>query len=172
MITFIGIDPGQRGALAALALDGSCILAKPLPITEGRIDAPTLLRALTALPAPRRIAIEDLRALHGVSSASTWSLASCCGALHAVASLSISQIEMIEPKAWQALIGRTKPPKGVKAKERTQWHKAQSVAYCSAHWPALSLLASERCKVPHDGLADALCIASACRLRYLSALLP
>jgi hypothetical protein len=61
---------------------------------------------------------------------------------------------MIEPKAWQALIGRGKPPKGLTAAERSAWHKAQSVAYCAKHWPALSLLASERCKVPHDGCAD------------------
>lgn len=166
MTTWIGIDPGQRGGLAALDSDGRVLLACPLPIdgTTSLPDARRLRELLLGLPAPRVCALESLRALHGVSSASTWSLASCCGALSAIVALSDCECYQIAPRQWQALLGRGKPPKGLTASQRSQWHKAQSIAHCQRRWPALSLLASPRCTTPHDGLADALCIADALRL--------
>jgi crossover junction endodeoxyribonuclease RuvC len=37
--------------------------------------------------------------------------------------------------------------------------KAAAVAFCRSRWPGTSLLASPRCRKPHDGIADALALA-------------
>jgi len=45
----------------------------------------------------------------------------------------------------------------------TDRDKAAAIAYSQKHFPDLSLLASPRCRTPHDGLADAVCIAAYAR---------
>ena len=35
-----------------------------------------------------------------------------------------------------------------------------AVDFCSARWPKVSLLATKRSRTPHDGMADALCLAA------------
>jgi crossover junction endodeoxyribonuclease RuvC len=56
--------------------------------------------------------------------------------------------ERVPPQAWKkAVLAGT-------AKD-----KAAAIAYCSRRFPAASLLATPRSTKPHDGLADALCLA-------------
>lgn len=38
--------------------------------------------------------------------------------------------------------------------------KAAAIAFCRRMYPTCQLLASDRCRKPHDGMADALCIAT------------
>ena len=44
--------------------------------------------------------------------------------------------------------------------------KLRSIAYCRSHFPDVSLLATPGCSVPHEGIPDAICLASyACEMK-------
>ncbi len=41
----------------------------------------------------------------------------------------------------------------------TDKDKDAAISYVYKHWPSMTLMASERSRVPHDGIADSVCIA-------------
>jgi hypothetical protein len=66
--------------------------------------------------------------------------------------LKVSHLE-INPKTWQKKLFKDIKGANMSTKEA-------SFEYCRRMYPNVKLLASDRCKKPHDGMADALCIAS------------
>jgi hypothetical protein len=66
---------------------------------------------------------------------------------------------LVAPQAWQSSILGPVAPGGCKA-DRRKAGKARACAWAREHWPGVELRARVRCKVDHDGLADALCIAT------------
>lgn len=57
-------------------------------------------------------------------------------------------IQLVSPSAWKKVI-----------LAGTAKDKAAAIAYCRRRWPSVSLI-PEGCRVAHDGMADALCIAA------------
>ena len=52
--------------------------------------------------------------------------------------------------AWKKVVLAHLPWKG---------NKKASIDFCQQTYPNVSLLKTSRCRVPHDGLSDALCLA-------------
>jgi Holliday junction resolvasome RuvABC endonuclease subunit len=46
--------------------------------------------------------------------------------------------------------------------------KNRAIRFCLDHFPRTSLLATSRCTTPHDGIADALCLAEYARRKLLN----
>jgi hypothetical protein len=65
---------------------------------------------------------------------------------------------LIDPKTWHKAVLGTPALPADKAARRKEW-KRLAIAQCLSRWPALNLKASPRCRVDHDGMADALCLA-------------
>jgi len=150
---FVGIDPGLDGGIACI----SHRIARcwPLP-TVGKGKYRELdLKALEAILRDSDLgatyaAIEHVHAMPKQGVSSTFRFGDGYGQIKGLlAGLGISYT-LVRPQRWKKVV-----------LDGLGWQgdKEASVRYCIARWPDLSLLASERCRKPHDGMADALCIA-------------
>jgi Holliday junction resolvasome RuvABC endonuclease subunit len=154
----IGIDPGADGGLAALS--GSQAWTVPMPGT------PQLMALWLAALKPDCAWVERVHAFPGQGVSSCFTFGQAYGTILGVLAALGVPTHLVEPRAWKrSVLGNPDPvPANLDAKAAKAWArkagKAQAVAYCLRRWPALSLKASERCKVHHDGMADALCIAA------------
>lgn len=139
----VGIDPGKTGGIAWITPEDVGAIAMPMAGKE--IDLPTFVALLQKIN-PDKIVIEKQQSMpkQGVSSTFTTgaNYGRLCGAC------AIYSTEIIRPQEWKNVV--------LKA---TAKDKPAAIAYCRRVFPTVSLLPTERCKKPSDGMADALCIA-------------
>ena len=156
--TVVGIDPGLAGGIAILNNGQATVQPMPvLPNPNGRgnsIDArrvTDLLRQIMAQdPAPPLVVLERQQPMPRQGVTSTFAtglgqgllLGICCG-------LGVP-VEIVQAQRWQKVMFAGRP---------RQDSKAASIQRCQELFPSVSLLATPRCKRPHDGMADALMIA-------------
>lgn len=167
---FIGIDPGKSGAVAALKEDGAVDLCTLIPIAGNYIDAATLSDIIYERYAYCNVVacLEKVSAMPGQGVSSTFNFGVSYGIIMGVLSSMTIPYYLVTPQAWRkdVLVGLPKQAK-VKGQKKTDAERSQdrqvikqaTIDYCRRAWPELSLLASPRSKKPHDGMADALCIA-------------
>jgi Holliday junction resolvasome RuvABC endonuclease subunit len=150
-MSIIGIDPGLSGGVAIIRAptDVTCIV---MPVSGGEVDA-GLLAAWLLRELPRPLSgtvayVEKVGSMPKQGVASTFKFGKGYGqVLGMLAALGIDT-RLVTPQAWkkQVLAGTTQD-------------KDAAIAYCRMRWPGIELV-QHRCRKPHDGLADALCIAA------------
>jgi crossover junction endodeoxyribonuclease RuvC len=157
----IGVDPGLNGGVAALTLQGRVIFARPMPTCpslKGRdVDARALHDLLSAVGRRATLAVVEKvasRPKQGVVSVFNFGVG--YGIVRGVLGSIGVPLKLVTPQAWQKFVFRD-----LAFQPDT---KAMSAAFCTASYPGVSLLAGPRCRVPHDGITDALCIAEYARL--------
>ncbi len=151
----LGIDPGLDGGLAWIDLQGVHVAVTPTvkagggrrhfdrramrSLLIGRPVDLCVLELVSAVPAQGR----KQGALSSFNFGSGWGMW-----LGLLAGLEIPH-QLVRPQAWkkQVLSG-------------TEKDKAAAIAFCQARYPHTSLLATARSRKPHDGIADALCLAN------------
>jgi crossover junction endodeoxyribonuclease RuvC len=121
-----------------------------MPVIAGKrrhLDAPTLVAILEEWR-PDLVVVEQVHAMRDQGVASVFSFGFMAGCIEgAVTALGIA-LEKVTPQGWKkAILSGT-------AKD-----KQAAIDYCRRRWPATSLLATPRCRTPHDGIADALVLA-------------
>ena len=150
-MNIITIDPGKQGGVAVFS-DG-VPGAFPLYHTEeNEVDAIRLLGLFLSVK-PDWICIERQWARPGNGVKSAGSTMFGYGKLIATAELYCEtydcELMTPTPREWQIhVIPKTK---------RGETKKA-SIKHAKKIYPLLSLLRTPRCKKPHDGMADALCM--------------
>jgi hypothetical protein len=173
----IGIDPGLDGAVAAIDRTGMGhvwdmpVLSLGGKTQSGAASSRRVLdrRGLKAVlcnalllsdPAGEEIRCTLERQMafsppgRKVGATSMFSLGQMYGSLEtALAFLEISY-EVVMSQRWKAVV-----------LDGTGKDKAAAVAYCQRAYPSVELV-PERCRVPADGRADALCMAEFTRRRY------
>ena len=141
-----GIDPGLKGAVAIL--DRDCVhLAEPLPVLHSEIDVGALA-ALLLDPRPELVVVERQQAMPKQGVASTFRIGRNYGLiLGALQTLGLPVLE-VRPQQWQAAVlhGQARG-------------KEAAIAYVMKRFPCVDLRPG-RCRRPHDGIADAVCIAA------------
>jgi crossover junction endodeoxyribonuclease RuvC len=152
MKTAIGIDPGQDGAIVALTEDHGEIVSMGYYLLRDclkgkRLDTEEVRIALRFLLCPHIVVIERYGARPRQSGSATGAIN--WGILWAVVNREKASSAILEPAAssWTKIL-RDQPGEG----------KARSIAYASARVPTLDLV-PPRCRRPHDGIADACCLA-------------
>ena len=151
----LGVDPGASGGLALIDSQSSGTIAVVMP------DSLQGLVAFVRQHAPDLAIVESVHAFPGQGVTSCFTFGKAYGSvLGVLAALSVPVVT-VGPKAWhKAVLGIPEMPSSwSKADRRKEW-KRLACAHAALRWPTVSLLASPRCKVAHDGIADALCIAS------------
>jgi crossover junction endodeoxyribonuclease RuvC len=171
MAYLLGIDPGLHGGLAALDDGGRVVLACPLPALDGDLNPyalATLLRGLYEAQPVTQAAVELVGAMPGQGVVSMFTFGQAVGTILGVLGALGIAISRPRPQAWQERLGialpRVKRPKGEKQTkaekaERRAAVKAAALAYVRERWPGVQLV-QPGCRVPHDGVVDALCIAA------------
>jgi len=150
MITFLGFDPGQSGGCAMIDQMGA--QAVPMPVAGGAVDAHALgvwvySIVMTATHAPVIAAVEAVHAMPKQGVSSTFKFGRNYGTILGVLGALGVRTELVTPQAWKAVVlaGTTKD-------------KDAAIAWCRRAYPRVELI-QKGCRTPHDGCADALCIA-------------
>lgn len=144
----IGVDPGKRGGLALL--DGyELVDVIPSPIAGKDLDLSAIGDWIT-----RRIKadscdawIEKVGAMPGQGVVSMFNFGFNTGAIHGIlAALHIPRY-IVTPQAWKGYI-----------LAGTAKDKVAAIDYVRRLYPEVNIILPG-CRVPHSGMADAICIA-------------
>lgn len=153
----VGIDPGLRGGVAALDAAGAVVGLWPMPVAGGEVHAAglaDLLRSLRCLDSHQdvgRVCLEKVSAMPKQGVSSTFRFGTGWGMVRGVCAALAIPVVLVPPTVWkkQVLLG-------------LPHDKAGAVQFCASRWPTADLVLPG-CRVPHDGLADALCLADYAR---------
>ena len=157
----IGIDNGVSGALAAISPHSQIIAVLPMPTLKARkgneIDIAAVWQWLDNLGRDKiTVTIEEPGG--SKSAKASTSMAGSFHALRAVCVLKGIRWHRVTPQAWQ----KDMLP-GCKSGDS----KPRALALARQLWPSESFLASDRCRVAHDGIVDAAIIAEWSRRKNL-----
>ena len=158
----IGIDPGKDGFLCLLPMEARQeIQFQPMPMitpTGGkgkrRYDVSALVRVLREWRDTYDVAltaVERQQVHPGQGSVSCFSIGEGFGLLVGVVMTLGLSLECPHPRSWQKVMHMDIPGSDP---------KARTIEACGKLFPNIDLRASERCRVQHDGKADALLIAT------------
>ena len=151
----MGIDPGLDGAVAVILPAGAEAHVTPTIAAAGggkrRLDAAGMLVLLERHPIALAV-IEAVGPMPKQGVVSTFRFGVGFGTwLGMLAALRIPHLA-VTPHAWKkAILAGTTKDKGA------------AIEWAQRRFPEVSLLATARSKVPHDGLADALAMAEFAR---------
>lgn len=146
----VGIDPGARGGIAVLSLEGEVLEMHVMPTIEKRFDVHAFSDLISVLHGQyviRSVGLEKVGALQvqGVSSAFTFG--QYFGETKAILVAAKLPLRLVVASEWQRLMHR-----GASSKLEP---KNRSLEAARLLWPNETFFASPKCRVPHDGLYEA-----------------
>lgn len=142
-MTYIGIDPGKKGAVAVIHEDGE---VEVCPMENVMLSL--ILKALSKIPT--RCCLEKVHAMPGQGVTSMFNFGVSYGYLKGLLDAYNISYQEIPPERWKKEFG-------------LNTDKTRSVEVCHQLFPATNLKASERCRVDSDGMAEALLMAEYAR---------
>jgi crossover junction endodeoxyribonuclease RuvC len=154
----LGIDPGLHGGVAALDVAGAVVGTWPMPVAGGEVHAAglaDLLRSLRCLDSHQDIGcvcLEKVSAMPKQGVSSTFRFGTGWGMVRGVCAALGIPVVLVPPPVWKKRVLLGLPH-----------DKAGAVQFCSSRWPTTDLILPG-CRVPHDGIADSLCLAEYGRL--------
>lgn len=156
-LLYLGIDPGLRGGYAALWSNGAIAEARPLPHRDKHLNTRQLAHSLQNYAVNGRFGmlravVERVHAMPKQGVTSTFTFGMGFGAILGVLGALGIEAQLVEPTTWKKRILGAGPR-----------DKAGAIGYVYATWPDAPLI-QPRCRVAHDGVADALCIAQWARV--------
>lgn len=165
---FIGVDPGDKGGVAAVSPEGRVHTFALDKVNDSAGEVHVFLNSIGNV-VPVLTAVEDLRPIFGVSATSTFSLGWATGYWHGVFDSRNWSVYRVPPKEWQAAvtqqsesvpIDKTLPDREKRKLKalRTQQIKEENMRSAREHFPGVD--------ASHDGVADALCIVEWLRRQY------
>lgn len=140
-----GIDPGQKGGIASICPDGAAT-GRPMPLSGKEIDGRAVAHCLGEL-SPTLVIIEKVASRPGQGVASMFKFGMGYGLLIGICDALGLHYRLVTPQAWKrAVLSGT-------AKD-----KSAAVNFARRAYPDIDL-SPGRLRVPHDGIADAVCLA-------------
>lgn len=161
---YVGIDPGLSGGIARIIFHGGPVFEPdsinlyvmptiPGPRGKNELNLSTVYNLL-GYNAPSRITIERAQVFRGQGITSSGRIMENYGRLVGLmAGMRLPFVE-VRPQTWQKSFG-------ISSKNGNT--KSSSVLVAQQLFPGVNLMATPRCKKPHDGMSDALLIAEWCK---------
>lgn len=140
----LGLDPGISGAYALI--DDHDLIVEPFPLAGKQLDLAELYREWRTLD-PEIAVIESVHAMPKQGSVSTFTFGRGLGQIEGVLAALEIRREYVTPQAWKKLV-----------LAGTAKDKPAAVEYATRAFPAARLV-QPGCRKPHDGMADAICLA-------------
>lgn len=150
--TIVAIDPGLSGAIAIL--HQGKVTAQPMPLAGKTLDLVELATIIKQV-SPSLAIIEKVHAMPGQGVTSMFTFGMGYGAIQGIVAALGIRLELISPQAWKKVV-----------LAGTAKDKDAAIAYCRRAFPSVPLVLP-RCRKPHDGIADALCILEYGRRTFL-----
>lgn len=141
-MTFIGIDPGKSGAMAII--NGKTVTTVPFD-EEAYADALARVDETNAFAV-----VERVSAMPGQGVTSMFSFGTNYGFIQGLLTANRIPFEIVMPQKWKREFGVTSD-------------KNTSITVAQRLFPEVSLMRTEKCKKPHDGIAEALLMAEFAR---------
>ena len=149
----VGIDPGLSGGVAALDSTGTVVGTWPMPVAGGEVHPAglaDLFRSLRCLDSHQdigRVCLEKVSAMPKQGVSSTFRFGTGWGMVRGVCAALGIPVVLVPPPVWKKRVLLGLPH-----------DKAGAVQFCTSRWPTTDLVLPG-CRVPHDGIADSLCLA-------------
>ena len=161
---FLGIDPGRKGGLVAVDSRGRCLSALRMPLTRGSkgdIDWPAVRSWLDRLPAFAAV-VEEASIRPKESGRSGLTIGRNWGRLAEAVESRAEAAAVLTPQQWRGECSLPRRP----AKDSDK-RKDDAIRLADTV-PGLDMRTgiSGRATKPHDGLADAACMALAAKARW------
>ena len=143
---FIGIDPGKSGGIAYIDTEHGFVCTEPYS------DKALISLCNDASQCGNEVicCLEKVGAMPGQGVVSMFSFGQSVGYIKGVLESFKIPYQEITPQKWKREFGLSSD-------------KSKSAEICGRLFPAVSLLATIRCKKPHDGMAEALLMAEYAR---------
>lgn len=156
-MNFVGIDPGKGGGIAVVSDDGG----EPLTAAFSEDAYRRILGGLANCGPSSTIAVvEAVHAMPGQGVTSCFTFGMNYGWILGLCYALGVPVETASPNAWKREFGLRAPKGATKAEA-----KRLDVECAMRLFPNADFKASPKCRVPHDGIADALLIAEYGRRR-------
>lgn len=145
MTIIVGIDPGQSGGIALIAENGQTA-SWIMPLAGKEIDGHEVANYLRGLP-DVTVFIEKVHAMPKQGVSSTFKFGMGYGLVIGICEALGIPYRLVTPQAWKktVLAGTTKD-------------KDAAISFVRRAYPSVDLTPGKK-RVPHDGIADAVCIA-------------
>lgn len=149
-ILFVGVDPGKKGGIAFIDNDLGTYNAYPMPETRNQIYK--LLKELKVTYGETiYAAVELVHSMPKQGVASTFTFGKGCGVVLGVLTALDAIIYEPTPQAWKKVI-----------MAGTDKSKDAAIQVAENLFPDIQLI-PKGCRVPNDGMAEALLLAEWCR---------
>jgi crossover junction endodeoxyribonuclease RuvC len=147
MLNLIAIDPGFKGGIAYCEQirGGLVVSAIKMPMAGKDIDI-SAIAGLVKDVRPNWAVVEKVGAMPGQGVVSMFRFGMGYGQILGCLAACGVPVELVTPQRWKGRI-----------LAGTKKDKDAAVAYCRRVFPSISLIPA-RCRSPHDGIADALCL--------------
>lgn len=145
-LTCLGVDPGIKGGLVISSKAHGVLLAVPMPVSNKEVNAKAI-RLILEEYKPDIAIIEEVHAMPGQGVTSMFQFGKMYGGILSLVRAHCDHVFTVRPQKWkgEVLSGTLKD-------------KQAAVDYCGDKYPNLNLI-QPRCRTPHDGIADAVCMA-------------
>lgn len=144
---FIGIDPGKSGGIAYIDTKNN------LCVTKRYSETDLLIACDMAKNKDVICCLEKVGAMPGQGVVSMFNFGQNFGYIKGVLAANSISYQEITPQKWKREFGLTSD-------------KSKSVEVCQKLFPDINLLATPKCKKPHDGMAEALLMAEYARRKW------
>ena len=144
---YIGIDPGKNGGIAVI--DGASHMVAVYSDAV-LIDAARMVADMNKADAEAICCLEKVGAMPKQGVVSTFNFGASYGYIKGVLESFRIPYQEMPPQKWKKEFGLNSD-------------KTASVDVCKRLFPDVNLLATPRCKKPHDGMAEALLMAEYAR---------
>lgn len=152
----VGIDPGLDGGLTLMS-DSSAspivVHSMPMPTIGGakgkRMISLGGVRNFLLMAKPGLVVIERVGAMPGQGVSSMWNFGHGVGVIEGIVFALDLPALFVLPQAWQKVVLKGLPKDMAKP----------SQLFCQRTFPNVNWLATERSRVPHDGMTDSCCLA-------------
>ena len=141
---FIGIDPGKNGGIAFIDTEDGILSTVPYS-DEALIDLCNDTKYRGAI-----CCLEKVGAMPGQGVVSMFNFGQSVGYIKGVLEAFRIPYQEVSPQRWKKEFGITSD-------------KSTAIEVCKRLFPDVNLLATEKCKKPHDGMAEALLMAEYAR---------
>ena len=140
----LGIDPGLKGGIAYIS--DHHVEVVPMPVLGGSIDPRAIVQILKT-QSVELVVIEKVGPMPKQGVVSVWTFGYGVGVIAGAVEAIGIPMRWVTPQAWKKLV-----------LAGTSKDKDAAIQFVRQAYPGIPLI-PERARVPHDGMADAVCIA-------------
>ncbi len=138
----IACDVGKKGAFALLGVDNP--VADKMPLIGTEIDCKAIAQMLAKVK-PDIVVIEKVHSMPKQGVASMFKFGTNYGLLRGIVEGMGIPCVLVTPQTWKKVLNGTKKD------------KEAAIQFVRMKYPTIKLIPTG-CRVPHDGIADAVCI--------------